>query len=138
MERMALARATEPGVVSAGVAALVLILCAIVIQAAAALMGLNFVRGDHARCGGRGQMPLLATAFSLSSLLLHLLGVAAYARLLPWSSLPAGYALSHSWRVQITAAAWTLLSTLAFAFLARPPEPGEENILAAAIEMTKA
>jgi len=133
MLRRELARRTDPAVISAGTATLVLLLCGVVIQASAALLGLNFVRGDHMRCGGRAQMPLLATALSLSTLILYVLGAVAYERLLPWDKLPDGYELSHSWRVQVTAAAWTLLSTAAFAYLAQPPEPGEPNILAAAI-----
>jgi len=129
----ALAVASSSGLIRAGLVALSMLLCGLVIQLFVAGMGLLHASGRREGCGGRGQMPLLATALSLSAALIQALGAAGYAALLPFDALPSGYVLAHSWRVAVAASVFSLLATGCFGFLARPPEPGETNILAAAV-----
>jgi hypothetical protein len=132
MELTELAQHTSMGIIRAGLIQLCMALCALSIQFPALCMGLLHVSGRNNRCGGK-QMPLLATALSLSSFLIQTIGVCAYAYLITLDILPNGYILSHSWRVAVTSTCWTLLATIGFGWMAKPPLPGEENILAAAV-----
>lgn len=116
---------------SVGVATLILLLCGMAIQTPTFIIGMIFVSGRHAVC--KKQVALLNTAFAVSTFILQVCAVILYGVLVPWSDLVAGFELSHSWRLQLVAAVATFASCIGFGALAKPPLPGEPNLLAEAI-----
>ena len=117
---------------AAGVATLILDLCAMAIQLPAIVVGMRYVFGAHEVC--RGQMPLVNTALTASTFFLELFGVIAYRVIVPLDELGDGsFAMAESWYLQIVATCFTLVSCIGFGYLAKPPLPGERNQLAEAI-----